>query len=164
MGLSPSVFVGLIRSGEIYNQFPQECVLEGTRRWLPGSTCDDVEREFREIVASCCLETRAAAEIKFRQVRDAFFLDTDHAIVADFQESLREATGTTLAFGVKPFVDDGNSVWGLKNAPAITHGPRAGGQHTTEEWVEIDDLMRVAVVYALTAVRFCSGGTDVEPS
>src|SRR5262249_13102314 len=31
-----SVFVGQIHSGEIYNQYPQECVLEGTRRWLPG--------------------------------------------------------------------------------------------------------------------------------
>ncbi len=30
-----SVFVGQIHSGEIYNQYPQECWLEGTRRWLP---------------------------------------------------------------------------------------------------------------------------------
>ena len=127
MGLSPSVFVGLIRSGEIYNQFPQECVLEGTRRWLPGSTCDEVDREFRGIVAESCLKTGATAEIEFRQVRDAFFLDTRHAVVTAFQESLLDVTGTTLEFGVKPFVDDGNSVWGLKNAPAITHGPRAGG-------------------------------------
>lgn len=164
MGLSPSVFVGLIRSGEIYNQFPQECVLEGTRRWLPGSTSEEVEREFRAIVAECCGQTLAAAEIEFRQVRDAFFLDTNHAIVSDFQDSLRDVTGTTLNLGVKPFVDDGNSVWGLRKAPAITHGPRAGGQHTTEEWVDIDDLTRVALVYALTAIRFCAGGTDAEPS
>lgn len=160
MGLSPSVFVGLIRSGEIYNQSPQECVLEGTRRWLPGTTCDEVEREFRGIVASCCRETRATAEIEFRQVRDAFFLDADHAIVSDFQESLRDVAGATLDLGVKPFVDDGNSVWAMKKVPAITHGPRAGGQHTTEEWVDIDDLNRVALVYALTAIRFCAGGTD----
>jgi len=164
MGLSPSIFVGLIRSGEIYNQFPQECLLEGTRRWLPGSTCEDVEREFRGIVAACCKETNATTEIEFRQVRDAFFLDTDHAIVSDFQESLRDVTGSPLPLGAKPFVDDGNSVWGLKHAPAITHGPRAGGQHTVEEWVDIDDLTRVALVYALTAIRFCSGVTDVELS
>ena len=35
--------------------------------------------------------------------------------------------------------------------PAITHGPRAGGQHTVSEWVEIDDLVRVAWLYAATA-------------
>src|SRR5437764_6634311 len=32
-----SAFVGQIHSGEIYNQFPRECLLEGTRRWVPGT-------------------------------------------------------------------------------------------------------------------------------
>jgi len=160
MGLSPSVFIGSVHSGEIYNQFPQECVLEGTRRWLPGATCGEVDREFRAIVAEACAATGASAEIAFRQVRDAFWLDTAHPIVSDFQESLRDVTGQTLRLGMKPFVDDGNSVWGLANRPAITHGPRAGGQHTVEEWVDLDDLTRVATVYAMTAIRFCGGAPD----
>ena len=32
---SESVFIGQIHSGEIFNQYPHECMLEGTRRWLP---------------------------------------------------------------------------------------------------------------------------------
>ena len=41
--------------------------------------------------------------------------------------------------------------------PAITHGPRAGGQHTVSEWVEIDDLVRVAWLYATaTALVFAT--------
>jgi acetylornithine deacetylase/succinyl-diaminopimelate desuccinylase-like protein len=51
-------------------------------------------------------------------------------------------------------VDDGNSFWALAQVPAITHGPRAGGQHTVSEWVSIDDLARVAALYALTAVAY----------
>lgn len=160
MGLSPSVFVGTFRSGEIYNQFPQESVLEGTRRWLPGTTCEEVEEAFRSIVEAARIATGATAEVEFRQVRDAFWLDTAHPIVSDFQTSLRDVTGSTLKLGAKPFVDDGNSVWGMVNRPAITHGPKAGWQHTTEEWVEIDDLSRVALVYALTAIRFCAGAPN----
>ena len=45
---SESVFIGQIHSGEIYNQYPQECRLEGTRRWLPGTRREDVERELRQ--------------------------------------------------------------------------------------------------------------------
>jgi len=157
LGLAPSVFVGRFSAGEIYNQFPQECELEGTRRWLPGTTCAEVEQEFRSLVKACREATGASADVDFRQVRDAFFLDTEHPVVADFQASLAEVAGARLELGVKPFVDDGNSVWGLKQVPAITHGPRAGGQHTTEEWVDINDLTRVALVYALTALRFCPG-------
>jgi len=55
-------------------------------------------------------------------------------------------------------VDDGNSFHGLRGLPAITHGPRAGGQHTVHEWVEIDDLARVARLYALTAAAYCDPG------
>jgi acetylornithine deacetylase/succinyl-diaminopimelate desuccinylase-like protein len=164
MGLAPSVFVGLIQGGEIYNQFPQECILEGTRRWLPGATCEDVEGEFRNAVSEACRATGADAAIEFRQVRDAFALDTQHPVVSDFQESCRDVTGATLRFGAKPFVDDGNSVWGMTRRPAITHGPRAGGQHTVHEWVDTDDLTRMALVYALTAIRFCVRETDAVPA
>lgn len=164
MGLSPSVFVGLFHGGEIYNGFPHQCVLEGTRRWLPGSSCEAVDREFRAIVDEACTRTGATADVEFRQVRDAFALSVEDPIVADFQASLLDVTNRPLPFGKKPFVDDGNSVYGLGKRPAITHGPRAGGQHTLDEWVEIDDLSRVALTYAMTAIRYCARGTDADAS
>src|SRR5581483_6591408 len=37
MAGSESLFTGQIHSGSIYNQYPQECWVEGTRRWLPGT-------------------------------------------------------------------------------------------------------------------------------
>src|SRR5262249_31873045 len=46
-----SVFIGQVHGGEIYNQYPQECRLEGTRRWLPGTSRDAVEAEFRALLA-----------------------------------------------------------------------------------------------------------------
>src|SRR5262245_27831886 len=41
----PSVFVGQIHSGEIYNQYPKECMPEGTRPGLTGTEGPDVEGE-----------------------------------------------------------------------------------------------------------------------
>ena len=63
--------------------------------------------------------------------------------------------GAPLPTGAKPFVDDGNCFW-ARRIPAITHGARSGGQHTVHEWVSIDDLVRLAKVYALTAVTYCA--------
>ncbi|MGO9467668.1 MAG: hypothetical protein ACLQVF_26310, partial [Isosphaeraceae bacterium] len=79
------------------------------------------------------------------------------SLVHAFQQCYRSSSrsGLPLPEGPKPFVDDGNSFWALAKIPAITHGPRAGGQHTVSEWVEIDDLVRVAELYAATAVLFC---------
>jgi len=150
-----SVFIGQMHSGEIFNQYPQECWLEGTRRWLPGTQRAVVEREFRSLLAETAQRTGTTIETQFRFIRDAYYLDQGDAVVDAFQQSYEAITGAPLPTGPKPFVDDGNSFWGLGKIPAITHGPRAGGQHTVNEWVSIADLERVALQYALTAVTYC---------
>jgi acetylornithine deacetylase/succinyl-diaminopimelate desuccinylase-like protein len=153
-----TVFVGQVHAGEIFNQYPQECMLEGTRRWLPGVDRHAVEGEFRSLLAGVQRDTGATVEAEFRFIRDAFYLDQNDPVVAAFQEAYREVSGGPLATGPKMFVDDGSSFWGLARKPAITHGPRAGGQHTVNEWVSIDDMVRVAHLYALTAVLYCGDG------
>jgi acetylornithine deacetylase/succinyl-diaminopimelate desuccinylase-like protein len=150
----PSAFVGQVHAGEIYNQYPKQCMLEGTRRWRPGTDAADVEAEFRGLVGDVEREHRVTAEIDWRFIRGAFELDVNHPFVAAFQESHAAVSGSPLPTGPKLFVDDGNSFSSLAGVPAITHGPRAGGQHTVEEWADIDDLARVAVLYAMTAVRY----------
>jgi acetylornithine deacetylase/succinyl-diaminopimelate desuccinylase-like protein len=151
-----SVFIGQVHAGEIYNQYPQEAWLEGTRRWLPGTDPGDVERGFRTILAQLAADTRTTVDVRWMLIRDAFALDPAEPFVAAFQRCHQAISGAPLPTGPKPFVDDGNSFTALGGIPAITHGPRAGGQHTVSEWVEIDDLVRVAWLYAATAIEFCS--------
>lgn len=159
-GISPgpaSVFVGQFHSGEIFNQSSDVCRLEGTRRWLPGTDRHEVERAFRERVDRVARANRTTAELDWFFTRDAFFLDPSHPFVAAFQDHYAVGSGKPLPMGPKPFVDDGNSFWALGGVPAITHGPRAAGQHTLHEWVSIDDMERVALLYAATASAFCRG-------
>jgi acetylornithine deacetylase/succinyl-diaminopimelate desuccinylase-like protein len=152
---SPSVFIGQMHSGEIFNQYPQECWLEGTRRWLPGTDPAMVESEFRSLLDRLGVETRTRVTCDWFFIRDGFHLDLADPFVAAFHASYRAISGRDLPIGPKPFVDDGNSFYSLGKVPAITHGPRAGGQHTVSEWVDIDDLVRVALLYAATAIAYC---------
>ena len=117
----------------------------------------DVEREFRAILKEVADATGATIDARFRLVRDAYALDESHPFVSAFQSTYQEVSGRSLGRGPKPFVDDGNSFWSLGGVPAITHGPLAGGQHTVEEWASIDDLERVATLYARTALAYCGG-------
>jgi acetylornithine deacetylase/succinyl-diaminopimelate desuccinylase-like protein len=153
-----SVFIGQIHSGEIFNQYPQECRLEGTRRWLPGTRREDVEREFRGLLADLAADTGLAVTGEVKLMRDAFRLDEKDPLVSAFQGAHEATAGRRLATGAKPFCDDGNSFWALAGVPAITHGPLADGAHTLHEWVSVEDLERVALVYALTAVAYCGTG------
>jgi acetylornithine deacetylase/succinyl-diaminopimelate desuccinylase-like protein len=101
--------------------------------------------------------TGVTISAEFRLMRDAFLLNQEDPFVAAFQQAYTMTAGQPLPIGAKPFVDDGNSFWSLAQVPAITHGPRAGGPHTLNEWVSIDDLVRVAHVYAMTACGYCGG-------
>jgi acetylornithine deacetylase/succinyl-diaminopimelate desuccinylase-like protein len=150
-----SLFIGQVHSGEIFNQYPQVCMLEGTRRWLPGTKREDVETQLRELLEETARATGTTITSNLCLMRDAFRLDQKHPFVGCFQNAYETISSKALPIGAKPFCDDGNSFWALANVPAITHGPNAGGAHTLNEWVSISDLVRVAKLYALTAMEFC---------
>jgi succinyl-diaminopimelate desuccinylase len=152
-----SVFVGTIQSGAIYNEYPQTCRLEGTRRWLPGTRFADADRQFRSVCGALAADTGTAVDVDTRLMKDAFRLDTAHPFVGVFRSAYATLVGRELPVGGKPFVDDGNSFWAAAGIPAVTHGPTAGGAHTTSEWANVDDLVRVARLYAFVATLFCPG-------
>ena len=153
-----SVLLGMIQAGEIYNQSPTQCTVHGTRRWVaPGgveAARNELDQLFREVAQSSA--TSMAWE--FEVPGDAFRLDTDDPVVAAFQWACRETTGGELPLGGKPFVDDGNVYSSLGGIPALTHGPDASGAHTLQESVPVNELVRVAKVYALTAAAYCPSG------
>lgn len=155
-----STFIGQVHGGEIFNQSTNECMLEGTRRWLAGTDPKNVEADFRELLNATARQHGVTIDLEWRPIRGAFELDPSSAIVSAFQQGHVALSGATLPSGPKLFVDDGNSFSSLANVPTITHGPRGGGQHTVNEWVDIDDLVRVAQLYSITAALYTadSGG------
>lgn len=153
---SESLHVGRIESGQLPNQSPQSAVIVGTRRWLATSDAAQVEAEFRSLVTNFARVRQLDAVVTFSTMRDSFRLDTQHPIVSAFQSAHASVTGQLLPQGRKPFVDDGNNFWSMVKVPAITHGPRCGGIYTTKEWVDCNDLVRLATVYAVTTILFCS--------
>jgi acetylornithine deacetylase/succinyl-diaminopimelate desuccinylase-like protein len=150
-----TVFIGKFAAGEIFNQSPTECRIEGTRRWLAHEPVSAVADEYRRILREVATNTGTRIDSEFIARRDAFEIDPATPIVAAFQESYRAVTGKTLPIGAKPFVDDGNAFVARRGIPAITHGPDARGAHTIHERVAVAELVRVAQVYALTALAFC---------
>ena len=67
-----SVFIGQIHSGEIYNQYPQEAWMEGTRRWLPGDDHRTVEADFKGILSELAADTGTTISCAWMMIRDAF--------------------------------------------------------------------------------------------
>ena len=155
-----SLFVGQVHSGEMFNQSPTQLMFEGTRRWLPGTTIETVRGQFDSILAEVAAETGTSVDADFRVSRDAYEIAGDGQLVQSFQAAVSGTTGSELPVGSKPFVDDGNAFVAAGGVPAITHGPAALGAHTVNEECPVAELVRVAAVYALTAITFCATGGD----
>ncbi len=152
-----TVFIGQMHSGEIFNQSPVECGIEGTRRWVAGHDIKDVEADFHEWLDTVAQETRTTIDRTFTMVRDGFQIDEGDPLVIALQSAHETVTGRSLPLGGKPFVDDGNAFAAQGKVSALAHGPAAEGAHTTHERVSINELERVAKVYALAAVYYCNG-------
>ncbi|MEE3286120.1 MAG: M20/M25/M40 family metallo-hydrolase [Planctomycetota bacterium] len=155
-----SLFVGQVHSGEMFNQSPTQLMVEGTRRWLPGTTIEAVREQFERILAAVADETGTRVDADFRVSRDAYEIAEDDQLVQSFQAAVSGTAGAELPFGSKPFVDDGNAFVAAGGVPAITHGPAALGAHTVNEECPVAELVRVAAVYALTAITFCATVDD----
>ena len=153
-----TVFVGQLHAGEIYNQAPVEAQLAGTRRWTVSGMGDEAIGEVEAVVEDAARSF--GVEVSFTSTRqgEAFSIGEEEAVVEAFQIAHAASTGHELPVGEKPFLDDGNVFLAHTGIPAITHGPDAYGAHTTGEWVSVDELVRVAEVYAMTACAFCEGG------
>ena len=156
---SDSVFVGRMESGEIYNQSPVKCRIEGTRRWVAAGSGPKAKRELEELLAALAIESGTRVNLVDWVVPgDAFTVDEQSPLFAAFQGAHEAVTGNVLKVGAKPFIDDGNGFMNVGGVQALTHGPCATGAHTLDEEVPVAELLRVAKVYALTAFDFCQGG------
>ena len=152
-----STFVGSIQAGEIYNQSPTECLVQGTRRWIPPGSGAAVREEFSQFLAEVAAATGTQIEVEYTEQGGAYQVDADSNLVQAFQQAHTAVAGSPLPLGAKPFVDDGNIYAAMAGIPALTHGPAATGAHTLNEAVPVEELVRVAKVYALTAIAFCGG-------
>ena len=154
-----SAFVGSVHTGEIYNQAPTECVVEGTRRWITPGGGAPARAEFERLLADLAEATGTEIALEFVEQGEAYRIDTDGAFVQAFQQAHTAVTGSPLQLGAKPFVDDGNIYASMAGIPALTHGPASTGAHTLYEAAPVEELARVAKVYALTAVAYCGGAS-----
>ncbi|MFQ5795410.1 MAG: M20 family metallopeptidase [Candidatus Bipolaricaulia bacterium] len=80
--------------------------------------------------------------------------DRDESIVSAVDEAIRQVTGKEPVYNGVPGATDGTFLWEA-GIPIVTTG--AGDRsvpHQVDEWVEIDQLVETAKIYALSAIKF----------
>lgn len=135
-----SLHASLIEGGQEASTYPERCLLTGECRTLPG---DDAAAELQKAIA----RSGADAELRTPFKGPAFEIDPSSEIV---QVLKRHARAPLV--GAKYWAD--SALLAQAGIPTVLFGPRGGGAHATEEWVELPSVARVRDVLVSTAREF----------
>lgn len=94
-------------------------------------------------------------EVQFLTDRPCTLTDLNDPIVQAADWATRRLSNAEPVYGGVPGATDGTYLWALKHIPIVTMG--AGKRHVAhqvDEWVNIDELVETAKIYALTALHY----------
>ncbi len=149
--------VATIQGGFKINVVPDSCKASFDIRLVPGQGGSDVlesiRARLREIEAS---NDGLTIEVTVIKQVDPFFTAPESELVTDIVKACELVTGETPEIIGKTGYSDANAFANRLGIPAVAFGPGTiGPGHTPDEWVEIEDLKRVAQAYVVAAVKYC---------
>lgn len=151
---TPDLHLPLIRGGERLYTYADECVAQLEVRTIPGQSEADVTAELEEIFAG-----RAGRLEDFdgglRRVlwRAPHEIDPERPIVRCVVAATTEVRGAAPRLIGHGWWED-SGLLGAAGIDTVILGPRGGGLHTDDEWVEIDSVVQLAEILVRTALSF----------
>ena len=138
--------------------------LEGRISFVPGETKDGikslVENAVREAAQADPWLREHPPEIEwFGWQSDPWQQDPEHPFVLAVADSVKEVTGGEAKMIGKPAGLDTRFA-AFFNMPAISFGPAGEFLHGCNEYVDLDSLVMVTKVVALTVLSWCSRAKD----
>ena len=150
----PVLSVNMIEAGIAHNVVPGEATISVDRRLIPGEDKDSAVADIR-----AKLDAVAAEDPDFRYELeidpDGSYIEPnitpeDSPLVKAFQQSIRTLTGKEPEFFVQWAGMTDGRFYRQHGMDTVGMGPRGEGAHGANESILIDDLVKQAIIYALT--------------
>jgi succinyl-diaminopimelate desuccinylase len=155
---APTINVGTIHGGTKANVVPAHCVIEVDRRTLPGETKEEVLAEIEAVLDGVRDEV---PDLKAR-IEEFGWGEASESpqgtTVIDLLREARAAVGVEASeFGYMGMTD-ARFLINQGKIPSVVFGPgNVLLAHTTGEYVEVEQLVQAAKIYAYTFARFLGG-------
>ncbi|MEE2657596.1 MAG: M20/M25/M40 family metallo-hydrolase [Candidatus Latescibacterota bacterium] len=146
--------VGMVRAGDWFNRLPVEMEVTGTRRWTPGTTRADVERELQGLCVELADHFGLRFEVELSNDREPFETPEDHPLVRGLVAAAKADGADPEIIGMG-LVGDANLYANDGGVPTVYYGPAHETAHSNLEQVSASQLAHCSRVYALAAAEFC---------
>jgi succinyl-diaminopimelate desuccinylase len=154
------------------NVMPAEARVLVDIRTIPGQSHPDIKSKLSALATKIESQTRANYEKYDRRLsldrnhdlnvtveiltdRPCTLTDINDPVVAAADWATHKISGAEPTYAGVPGATDGTFLWALKNIPIVTMG--AGDRqvpHQVDEWVDLDQLIETAKIYALAALCY----------
>lgn len=144
--------VGVIEGGTKPNVVPESCRIVIDRRLTMGETPERAVKEFEEIVAKLSAEDPdLRAKVSCPYGWYPTLISPDEEIVRTVRRAAEATLQTSSDLVVSRFHTDGGYIHHMAKMPIVVFGPGDEAlAHTTNEHIEIDQVVSAAEVYAAT--------------
>ena len=169
---TPTVIQAPARGVPQLNVMPGEAQVLVDIRTIPGQSHHDIKSKLSALATTIETQTRGDYEkydrilnkdrlrdlkiaVEILTDRPCTLTERDDPLVAAADWATRKITGTEPIYAGVPGATDGTFLWALKNIPIVTMG--AGDRqvaHQMDEWVNLDQLIETAKIYALAALYY----------
>jgi acetylornithine deacetylase len=139
-----SVHASVIEGGQEYSSYPAACRLQGERRIVPGETVETTLAELEELASG----TGATVSVPFHRA------PFESSVDADVVRALHRHLGHEEIGGVAFWAD--SALLADAGIPTVVFGPRVGGIHGVDEWVDLASLERCYEAYLAVARELCA--------
>jgi acetylornithine deacetylase len=149
-----SLHASRIEGGRELSSYPDHALLQMERRTLPGERPGAALDEVQEILDGLRLEDatfKARARLMFE--RPAYELPEQHLLPEMLADAVRHVGGATALAGASYWAD--SAVLGHAGIPSVLFGPGGAGLHSTEEYVNVADVLLCQEALAELARLFC---------
>jgi acetylornithine deacetylase/succinyl-diaminopimelate desuccinylase family protein len=157
---STTLTVSVIRGGESFSAQAGQCEMTIASMFAPQLTVDDIKRQIIDTIDYVAdhdywlKDHRPEYSLPFPAKVPLNVAEDDPAVL-EMKRSFEQVTGRPPNIGPSPFVGDMNYMF-EKGVKCAVWGPGdIGLAHGTNEYVEIDQVLTAAKVYAATIVNWC---------
>lgn len=136
---------------------PDKCTLIISRLTVPGESVESAVSDLEELIEN--LGLKAEVEIKTPPpLYEPYEMSMEEPIIGVFNEAYKQVLGKDPIFTYQTTIADANVFVGSGGIPTVNFGPKGGGIHEANEYVEVNSLTTAAKVYVLTATKFLNAG------
>ncbi|MBM4323828.1 MAG: M20 family metallopeptidase, partial [Deltaproteobacteria bacterium] len=154
----PTINIGKIQGGAKVNMVPDRCEIEVDRRLLPNENKEEILREIKEAIESLqAQDPLLKYQIEEIDYAEPSEIHPDEEIVRIGLEAVKEVLGERPKVRGFSGFTDARFYINQFHIPTLIFGPGGTDQsHTTDESVEVNNLIQAAKVYARIIYNFLS--------